>query len=326
MACFQRSCETGDLPEHVTRLLSAATRKSTNKTYDSVWRKWCGWCDQRQIDPISAGLNNILTFLREQFENNLQYRTLNVFRSAISSTHRWVDGKPVGQHPLVIRLLKEIANERPPQPRYSTTWDVSKVTAYLSSLGHNNMLSLKLLSKKLAMLLALISPERSSVLADLDIGRLKKQPDGFTFTLTKPRKTGDPISEASLSFPIFPEDTSLCPMDCLNVYLNLTSGFRTSPGHGKLFLSFQRPHNPVSRCTIARWLCDIIQEAGIDSSIFKAHSTRAVSTSAAAKNNLPLGDIWKMGDWSSPSTFQRFYYKPVVDVSYAQTVLINSAR
>ena len=182
LACFQQSCETGDLLEHVTRLLSAATRKSTNKTYDSIWRKWCGWCDRRQIDPISEGLNNILTFLGEQFENNLQYRTLNVFRSAISSTHRWVDGKPVGQHPLVIRLLKGIANERPPQPRYSTTWDVSKVTAYLSSLGHNNMLSLKLLSKKLAMLLALISPERSSVLADL--GRLKKQPDGFTFTET----------------------------------------------------------------------------------------------------------------------------------------------
>lgn len=117
-----------------------------------------------------------------------------------------------------------------------------------------------------------------------------------------------------------------CPLDCLKVHLNLTSGFRTSPGHGKLFLSFQRPHNPVSRCTIARWLCDVIQEAGIDSSIFKAHSTRAASTSAAAKNNLPLGDILKMGDWSSPSTFQRFYYKPVVDVSYAQTVLINSAR
>jgi hypothetical protein len=106
LACFQRVCETGDLPEHVTRLLSAATRKSTNKTYDSVWRKWCGWCDPRQIDPISAGFSNILTFLVEQFEKNLQYRKVNVFRSAISFTHRWVDGKHVGQHPLVIRLLK----------------------------------------------------------------------------------------------------------------------------------------------------------------------------------------------------------------------------
>jgi hypothetical protein len=65
-------------------------------------------------------------------------------------------------------------------------------------------------------------------------------------------------------------------------------------------------------------LCDVIQEAEIDSLIFKAHSTGAASTSAAAKNNLLLGDILKMGDWTSPSTFQRFYYTPVVDVSYAR--------
>ena len=114
----------------------------------------------------------------------MQYQTVNVLRSAISSTHQWVDGKPIGQHPLVIRLLKGISNERPPKSRYTTTWDVSKVTSYLSSLGDNKTLSLKQLSKKLVMLLALILPERSSVLADLDTRYLKKRPDGFTFLLT----------------------------------------------------------------------------------------------------------------------------------------------
>ena len=195
------------------------------------------WCDRPQIDPISAGLNNVLTFLSEQFKNNLQYRTVNVLRSAISSTHQWVDGKPIGQHPLVIRLLKGISDERPPKPRYTTTWDVSKVTSYLSSLGDNKTLSMKQLSKKLVMLLALISPERSSVLADLDTRYLKKRPDGFAFLLTNPRKTGNPTSESSVSFPILPENLSLCPLPCLNTYLTATSNFR-SHGRHKLFLSF----------------------------------------------------------------------------------------
>ena len=190
----------------------------------------------------------------------------------------------------------------------------------MSSLGDNKTLSLKQLSKKLVMLLALISPERSSVLADLDTRYLKKRPDGFTFLLTNPHKTGDPTSESSVSFPSLPEDLSLCPLACLNAYLTATSNFR-SPGHHKLFLSFNQPHNEISRTTIARWLCDVIQAAGIDSSVFKAHSTRAASTSSAAKNNLPLADILKMGDWSSPSTFQKFYYKPIIDSSYARTVL-----
>ena len=164
----------------------------------------------------------------------MQYRTVNVLLSAISSTHQWVDWKPIGQHPLVIRLLKGISNERPPRPRYTTTWDVSKVTSYLSSLGDNKTLSLKQLSKKLAMLLALISPERSSVLADLDTRYLKKYPDGFTFLLTILRKTGNPTSESSVSFPSLPEDLSLCPLACLNTYLTATSNFR-SPSDQKLF-------------------------------------------------------------------------------------------
>ena len=80
------------------------------------------------------------------------------------------------------------------------------------------------------MLLALISPERSSVLADLDTRYLKKRPDGFAFLLTNPRKTGDPTSESSVSFPSLPEDLSLCPLACLNTYLTATSNF-CSPGH-----------------------------------------------------------------------------------------------
>ena len=274
-----------------------------------------------QIDTISANIRDILVFLSDQFDNKLQYRTINVLRSAISSVHPWIDGKPVGQHPLVIRLMKGIANERPSKPRYSSTWDVSRVTSYLSSLGDNDKLCLKLLTKKLLMLLALVSPERSSVLSDLDIQFLKKQPDGFTFTLTKPRKTGDTRSLTTIAFPCFKEDSTLCPLKCLESYLNATSEFRTLPECKKLFLSTLRPHRPVSKSTIARWLCDTITASGIDSTIFKAHSTRAASTSTAAQKQLPLNDILKMGDWTSSSTFQRFYYKPTIDDSYAKTIL-----
>ena len=97
---------------------------------------------------------------------------------------------------------------------------------------------------------------------------------------------------------------------------------RLSEGSNNLFLSFQRLHRPVAKASITRWLCDVlIAAAGIDSTIFKAHSTRAASTSAAAKKHLPLDDILKMGDWTSPSTFQRFYYKPTIDDTYAKTVL-----
>ena len=217
--------------------------------------------------------------------------------------------------------MKGIANERPPMPRYTTTWDVAKVTTYLSTLGENKTLSLKLLTKKLLMLLALVSPERSSVLWELDIRQLRAQPDGMIFTLIKPRKSGDPMSPATATFPRFLQDVTLCPCDCLEPYLKATENFRSTEESSRLFLSFQRPHRPVAKATITRWMCDVLYAAGIDSTIFKAHSIRAASTSAAAKKHLPLDDIIKMGDWTSPSTFQRFYYKPTIDDAYARTIL-----
>jgi hypothetical protein len=163
----------------------------------------------------------------------------------------------------------------PPKPRYTTTWDVSKVTTYLSALGENKTLPLKLLTKKSLMLLALVSPERSSVLWELDIRYLKKHPDGVVFTLTKPRKSGNPMSLATVTFPRFVQDVinTLSMWLLRNIYLKVTETFRLSEGSNKLFLSFQRPHRPVAKASITRWLCDVLIAAGIDSTIFKAHST-----------------------------------------------------
>jgi hypothetical protein len=47
----------------------------------------------------------------------------------------------------------------------------------------------------------------------------------------------------------------------------------------------------------------VLRLAGIDTSIFKAHSTRSASTSAATKLGVPLQDIMSSAGWSSNSTF-----------------------
>ena len=48
---------------------------------------------------------------------------------------------------------------------------------------------------------------------------------------------------------------------------------------------------------------EILNEAGINTTLFKANSTRAASTK----------DIMKMADWSRESTFEMYYHKPLVD-------------
>ena len=320
---LQQRYQAEGIPRNATILLISATRNSTQKTYESSWKRWCSWCDRRETDRISAFLNSILSFLADCFDEGLQYRSLNVLRSELSSTHPKIDGYPVGQHPYVLNLMKGILNNRPPKPRYSYTWDVRQVTEYIEKMGNNSSLSLKQLSLKLATLLAITCPKRVSSMARLYINHLGLSPEGATFTLTRPTKTSRPDETVTAFFSSFQTNLVLCPVDCLNSYISITKPFRNLSGKEPniLFISHIKPHRAVTTATVARWIRSILKDAGIDTSIFKTHSVRGAATSAAVNAFVPLQEILNMADWSNPSTFQRFYYRPVFSTSFGHAVL-----
>ena len=63
--------------------------------------------------------------------------------------------------------------------------------------------------------------------------------------------------------------------------------------------------------TISGWLKNILREAGIDTKIFKGHSTRSASTSKAELKGLSVTDILERGSWTNTSTWQPFYNRQV---------------
>lgn len=317
-----RYASTG-ISEQATGLITAGWSQRTNTAYQSAWSRWQRWCGTRDVDPFSAPVTELVNFLGSLFSEGLQYRSINTVRSAVSVTHPNVGGIPIGQHPLITRLMKGIYNSRPPAPRYTSTWDVGQVTTYLKSLGPSP--SLKHLTLKLAMLMALVDANRTSELAALDLRFKSSSPEGVSFTLaalTKKRMVGAPPRR--LFFGGFPHDRSLCVVSCLKEYEARTQGFRNQAGvPSQLFLSYVRPHAPVSSQRIANWLKMVLKEAGIDTSVYSAHSTRGASATAAAKQGIPFSVIMKTADWARESTFRRFYYRPDENLNpaYAQAVL-----
>ena len=233
-------------------------------------------------------------------------------------THKQVDGSPIGQHPLVTRLLKGVYNQRPPQPRYSATWDVDVVTKHLAAMGANASLSLKQLSQKLVVLMALVKASRTSELRALDTRFRVYRPNRVVFklaSLTKKRMPGVPPKE------LFLNDKRLCVVECLKFYEEKTREFRhPGPGEKPLFLSYVRPHNPVTSQRLAHWVKDLMADAGVDES-FKAHSVRGASTSAAMARGVPLADILGNADWSRESTSRQFYYRETETTKYVSKVL-----
>ena len=92
-------------------LILKSWRTKTNKSYDSLFGRWNHWCSQRGSDPFSGPVSEVANFLASLYQDGYQYNSVNAYRSAISSVHEKVKGVPVGQHPIITRLVKGVFHE-----------------------------------------------------------------------------------------------------------------------------------------------------------------------------------------------------------------------
>ena len=125
-----------------------------------------------------------------------------------------------------------------------------------------------------------------------------------------------------LCFKAYAPDRRLCIVTYLKHYLDLTESLRKE--HTQLLISFSKPHKPVTRDTISRWLKNVLDAAGIDTSVFTAYSIRSASTSAAKAKGASMDQVLSAGGWSTASTFGKYYNKPILkqsDTDYSTVVL-----
>lgn len=206
--------------------------------------------------------------------------------------------------------MKGAFEKRPSIPTKSKTaiWDPQQVLDFLEPWYPHETLSLKDLTLKLTMFLALLSGQRTQTIHSLNINNLNITNDKCIFYVSqilKHSKKGrhqDPIE-----FLAFTDNKSLCIVDMLKEYLRKTSTIRQN--EEKLLISYQSPHQSVSKDTIKRWIKTIMEMAGINTKVFTAHSTRAASTSYAANAGVPMNTILSAAGWSQESTFAKFYKK-----------------
>ena len=152
----------------------------------------------------------------------------------------------------------------------------------------------------------------------------KTHPEGVEFFLPELTKSIRVGKNLKVSFHAsFPSDKRLCPCACLKAYEIRTAHLRPqSPEQtNRLFLALVKPHKRVQAATLAHWIRYFLCLAGVDSNIFKAHSTRGAASSAAARAGLSVEDIIKMANWTNDNTFRRFYYKPVHNPTFGLAVL-----
>ena len=308
MARVRQRYRADGLSETATNVLLSSWSESTRKRYSGPWNAWSSWCRARSLCPFTAPVNSVLTFLAEIAErDHLAFRTIGVYKSAISQTHDPVGSVPLGELPIVSRFMKGVFRMNPPQPKLCSTWKVQVALEHLKRQQPIEELSLRELSGNLVLLLALTSAARAHELAALDLNHFMEKEDSWEFSLdihVKQSRPGHPARKIYL--PAYPADKKLCVVSTLKAYRARTMTIRQS---SKLLLALIAPHAPVSSQTVSRWLRNVLKLAGINPT-FTGHSTRSASTTAAAEVGVPLEVILEAADWSSAGTFRTHYLRP----------------
>ena len=302
------------LNKKVIDILTASWRASTQKQYCVYIKKWRTFCKNKKESHLQASVNFVLEFLSDLFYvGGFGYNAINSARSALASFLVLNDSThTVGSHPMIARFMKGVFQLRPPRPRYSDIWDVNIVFKHLRKLSPANTLHLKDLTKKLCILMALISAQRAQSLQLLTLDNMLLKESSVTFQLDELLKQNRPGNTGfRLHMKAYPPDRRLCVVNYIKHYIGRTKDLRGE--ERRLFISFRKPHTRITSQTISRWIKDVMDDAGIDTTVYKAHSTRAAATSAADRADLPVSVILAKAGWSNEKTFRKYYNKPLKD-------------
>ncbi|KAL6438741.1 hypothetical protein ACFW04_004615 [Cataglyphis niger] len=208
------------------------------------------FCQDKKICPFQALSARVLEFLIHCLSQVKTYGTLNLYRSAVTLIVR----EEIGQDPIIKRFFRGSTHLRPQNPKYEEIWNPDSNSSF------------KLLTKKLVMLLALVTAQRVQTLTKIRISNKRNETE-IRIKITDRIKTSGPrmIQLLLLRF--------------------------SKNNHDILLLTHKKPHRAATTQTISKWIKSIMAESVIEINIFGSHSTRHAITSAVFRRGIDIDAI-----------------------------------
>nr|CAI5825465.1 unnamed protein product [Callosobruchus analis] len=173
----------------------------------------------------------------------------------------------------------------------------------------------------------LITGGRLQTISLIRVSNIISREKEIQISITDPIKTTMSLrAQPYLHIPFFLANKNVCPASTLMKYIDATKHLRQDEDF--LFITYSGKHRRASKQTISRWVKSTLKEAGIDTAIFKLHSTRHSSTSAANRAGVSMEEICNTAGWSQgTSTFAKFYNRPLQETQrFAQAILISTQQ
>lgn len=194
------------------------------------------------------------------------------------------------------------------QPRYQDLWDMAPVLRVLQAWGTDEEMPMDKLTRKVAMLLAIAARNRASDSARIATASIRITDTQAVLTVVGPKeRSWVRPNRVDTIMRLSGDDGGCCPVHALEVYLTRTAQWRQASNAGDyLLLTTVAPHRAATSQAIAKWNLRTMREAGVDTIVYKAHSIRAVATTAAVNAGASLAAA-AAGKWRSVQTMQRHY-------------------
>ena len=257
-ACSSRQLEEGVFSERALQLIDDSTRMSTKTKYESIRRKWQGYCEKNDVGEMATTVT-FGNFIALEYDRNLKYTYLRSYRSALQDYVKNVDMN------VIKKLMKGIHNHRPPTARYCAIWDVKVVLDYLSAMRTDSFM---FITMKTVTLLMLLSGNRVNMLSKFRMSNMTLSDLECTFVFTEVLKhSREGYRDAPITFRAYPDNGSLCPVQMVIKCLEFRA---EKSGYDEFFVITVREHTPAHHDTIENCIERLLCSAGINTRVVRS--------------------------------------------------------
>jgi len=279
-------------------------------SYSAGWKNWFRYAVAHNVCPWEVRGVTAVQFVAHIATTKRSGSVIKVLRAMFSLVDSFLSTEKVLKY-----VQMAVFRRRPLRPRYERVWDVQNLLEFLISLGPIKTASLSTTRLRLICLLYLDGFCRAANIEGIHFGTVVVRGDGVDKTLSyrfcRPkswRPDGRPDYEpprvihahASGNF------AASTPHNAER-YLQLTKNCHRSLSAG-LILDVRCKFS-IGRQRIAKIMLSAMTAAGIDTGVFKAHSTRAAASTKAFFMGVPIRSILTRGGWSSEASFKIWYFK-----------------
>ena len=120
-------------------------------------------------------------------------------------------------------------------------------------------------------------------------------------------------------------DPDMCVVTTQTYYMKRTSSL-VPPTDNILFITHGKSNQKPSKDTVRRWILEILNRAGINTSKYITHSTRHASSSKSLSQGLNVQSILSNGGWKSENVFRKHYQLPIMKPDTPVMVATPSER